>query len=106
LIEVLIIPVPIFQNSCKMGAVDKYNLKWNDFESGLLTGFQDIRKSQQFFDVTLICEASQIQAHKVRIRIWPDGPFKFCSGTIILTKSRYFEKNNLPREVFSLFNVS
>ncbi len=59
-----------------MGAVDKYNLKWNDFESGLLSGFQDIRKSQQFFDVTLICEASQIQAHKVRIRIWPNGPFK------------------------------
>ncbi len=66
-----------------MGAVDKYNLKWNDFESGLLSGFQDIRKSQQFFDVTLICEASQIQAHKVRIRIWPDGTFKFCSAIII-----------------------
>jgi hypothetical protein len=53
-----------------MGAVDKYNLKWNDFESGLLSGFQDIRKSQQFFDVTLVCEASQIQAHKVIYLLW------------------------------------
>jgi hypothetical protein len=74
-----------------MGAVDKYNLKWNDFESGLLSGFQDIRKSQQFFDVTLICEASQIHAHKVKIGIWPDGPFKFCYGINILTKKRYCE---------------
>lgn len=48
-----------------MATVDKYNLKWNDFESGLLSGFQDIRKSQQFFDVTLVCEESRIQAHKV-----------------------------------------
>jgi len=55
------------QTYAKMAAVDKYNLKWNDFESGLLSGFQDIRKSQQFFDVTLICEASQIQAHKVSL---------------------------------------
>ena len=48
-----------------MATVDKYNLKWNDFESGLLSGFQDIRKCQQFFDVTLVCEESRIQAHKV-----------------------------------------
>ena len=40
-------------------------LKWNDYTSHLSMGFQDMRKSEDFFDVTLITEDGEIQCHKL-----------------------------------------
>ena len=45
---------------------EKFCLRWNDFETNISSGFRDIRKEKEFFDVTLIgCDNDQIQAHKV-----------------------------------------
>ena len=44
---------------------EKFCLKWNDFETNISKGFQDLRKDKDFFDVTLACEDDQISAHKV-----------------------------------------
>ena len=44
---------------------DKFCLQWNEFEANITSGFQDLREEKDFFDVTLACEDSQMEAHKV-----------------------------------------
>merc|ERR1719278_537688 len=50
-----------------MASSEKFCLRWNDFESNVSTAFPDLREEKDFFDVTLACEDSQLQAHKVII---------------------------------------
>ena len=44
---------------------EKFNLKWNDFESSISGSFRDIKDEGDFQDVTLACEEDQIGAHRV-----------------------------------------
>ena len=44
---------------------ERYCLRWNDFEKNISSAFKDIREEEEFFDVTLACDESQIKAHKV-----------------------------------------
>ena len=44
---------------------EKFNLKWNDFESSISGSFRDIKEEKDFMDVTLACEENQIGAHRV-----------------------------------------
>ena len=44
---------------------DKFRLWWNDFESNVSSAFRDLREEKEFLDVTLACEDSQVEAHKV-----------------------------------------
>merc|ERR1712126_309070 len=46
---------------------EKFCLKWNDFEHNVSSAFNDIREEKDFFDVTLVCDNNQVQAHKVII---------------------------------------
>ena len=46
-------------------ASEKFCLKWNDYESNLGKSFDEIRNGKDFFDVTLVCEDTQIEAHKL-----------------------------------------
>ena len=39
---------------------EKFNLKWNDFESSISGSFRDIKDERDFQDVTLACEEDQI----------------------------------------------
>jgi len=50
----------------KMGATEKFCLKWNDFESNISHSFREIREDKDFFDITLACDdENQVSAHKV-----------------------------------------
>jgi hypothetical protein len=53
-----------------MGASEKFCLKWNDFETNISGAFRELREEKDFFDVTLACDDSQIQAHKVPVAIF------------------------------------
>ena len=45
---------------------EKLCLQWNDFKSNIRSAFSELRKDQDFADVTLACEdGQQILAHKV-----------------------------------------
>eukprot|EP00092_Neocalanus_flemingeri_P019395 GFUD01021009.1.p1 GENE.GFUD01021009.1~~GFUD01021009.1.p1 ORF type:complete len:382 (-),score=106.93 GFUD01021009.1:463-1608(-) len=44
---------------------EKFCLRWNDFETNISVAFRELREEKDFFDVTLACDDSQIQAHKV-----------------------------------------
>ena len=46
---------------------EKYRLRYNAFESTISDGLRDSRKDGDFFDVTLVCENGQLQAHKLVI---------------------------------------
>jgi len=46
-------------------ASEKFSLRWNDFESNISVAFRELREEKDFFDVTLACDDSQVQAHKV-----------------------------------------
>jgi len=48
-----------------MGSNEKFCLRWNDFESNISVAFRELRDEKDFFDVTLACDDSQLQAHKV-----------------------------------------
>ena len=49
-----------------MAFSEKFCLKWNDFQANISSSYQDLRKEQDFSDVTLACEGDQtIKAHKV-----------------------------------------
>jgi len=48
-----------------MTSSEKFCLRWNDFESNISLAFRELREEKDFFDVTLACDDSQIQAHKV-----------------------------------------
>ena len=45
---------------------EKFNLKWNDFQSTVLQSFKSIRADKDFLNVTLVTDDEvQIEAHKV-----------------------------------------
>ena len=44
---------------------EKFCLTWTDFESNISVAFRELREEKDFFDVTLVCNEDQIQAHKV-----------------------------------------
>ena len=45
--------------------LEKFCLRWNDFETNISDAFRELREEKDFFDVTLACDDNQIEAHKV-----------------------------------------
>ena len=46
--------------------MEKFSLKWNDFQLNASKSFKILRKEKEFFDVTLVSDDEvQISAHKV-----------------------------------------
>ena len=45
---------------------DKFNLKWNDFQTNISRTFSQLRSEEEFFDVTLVSDDQEmISAHKL-----------------------------------------
>jgi len=62
---------------------ENYLLKWNDFEKNLSDGLRSLKADNTFCDVTLACEDSQLEAHRVVLSV--------CSNFFknILTKNSH-----------------
>ena len=46
--------------------MEKFNLKWNEFQLNVTKSFNCLRKEKDFFDVTLVSDDEEhIAAHKV-----------------------------------------
>ncbi|KAI9585318.1 hypothetical protein GQX74_001165 [Glossina fuscipes] len=43
----------------------QYALKWNDYQTSMLTSFRHLRDEEDFVDVTLACDQRSFTAHKV-----------------------------------------
>jgi len=48
---------------------ENYLLKWNDFEKNLGEGLRQLREEKTFCDVTLACEDSTLEAHRVVLSV-------------------------------------
>ena len=48
-----------------MGSSDSFSVSWNTFQENMTDAFRQMREDKDFFDVTLVCDDDQIQAHKV-----------------------------------------
>ncbi|KAF2905924.1 hypothetical protein ILUMI_00253 [Ignelater luminosus] len=46
-------------------AVDQFCLKWNNFQSSIVTAFGSLQSTEDLADVTLTCEGISIKAHKI-----------------------------------------
>ena len=45
---------------------DKLCLQWNDFKDNIIDSFRNLRKENDYADVTLVCEdGKQMDSHKV-----------------------------------------
>ena len=44
---------------------NKFSLRSKDFETNMTKALKDLREENNLFDVTIVCEDSQIQAHKL-----------------------------------------
>jgi len=66
-----------------MMSEENYLLKWNDFEKNLSEGLKALKVANTFCDVTLACEDSQLEAHRVVLSV--------CSNFFqnILTKNAH-----------------
>ena len=48
-----------------MASLEKFCLRWNDFETNVSQAFRELREEKDFFDVTLACEdGAMIHGHK------------------------------------------
>jgi hypothetical protein len=45
--------------------LDKFCLKWNDFQHNIVGSFSELRRDTDFSDVTLVCEEDHIEAHRI-----------------------------------------
>ena len=48
---------------------ENYLLKWNDFEKNLSEGLRSLKADKTFCDVTLACEDSELEAHRVVLSV-------------------------------------
>ncbi len=46
---------------------ENYNLRWNDYEKGLLGGFSSIRENRELFDISLMCEDTVLQVRSINL---------------------------------------
>jgi len=44
---------------------EEYHLHWKEFETNIHQAFRELREEKELFDVSLVCDDSQISAHKV-----------------------------------------
>ena len=52
---------------------EKFNLKWNNFQSNVSQSFQEVRKAQSLFDVTLVSDdLREIKAHRLMLTVCSD----------------------------------
>lgn len=49
----------------EMADQQQFFLKWNDFQSNMVTSFRHLRDEKSFTDVTLACEGQTCKAHKM-----------------------------------------
>jgi BTB/POZ domain. len=43
----------------------QFALRWNDFQTSILSSFRHLRDEEDFVDVTLACDGCSFTAHKV-----------------------------------------
>lgn len=48
---------------------EQFSLRWNNFHSNLSSGFHDLLEGEDLVDVTLACDGTFVQAHKIVLSV-------------------------------------
>ncbi|XP_043227319.1 broad-complex core protein isoforms 1/2/3/4/5-like isoform X6 [Amphibalanus amphitrite] len=51
----------------KMAALQKFCLKWNNFQNSVTSVFENLRQDEELVDITLCCEGQKIKAHRMML---------------------------------------
>ena len=82
---------------------EKLSVQWADFQNNISTCFGELRRGNDFADVTLACDDEQLQAHKVILsacspffrtvlrRNRHEHPLLYLKGKKILEKENMFK---------------
>jgi len=46
-------------------AADQFCLRWNNFQSNIVSVLDNLKEEEDLVDVTLVCEGHAVKAHKV-----------------------------------------
>lgn len=76
-------------------AFEQFCLKWNNFQSNILTAFESLQSTEDLADVTLACEGTTIKAHKFILSacspyfrtIFKENP---CSHPVVILKDVHY----------------
>ena len=72
-------------------AMEKFSLKWNDFSCNAQKTFQNLRKEEDFFDITLVGEDfNHVTAHKIVL----SSSSKYFK-TVFANNKKYFQSHAL-----------
>lgn len=76
-------------------AVDQFCLKWNNFQSSIITAFESLQNTEDLADVTLTCEGISVKAHKIILSacspyfrtVFKENP---CPHPIVILKDVFY----------------
>ena len=57
--------MPPFQFTMASGDQQQFCLRWNDFQTNMVSSFKHLRDEKSFTDVTLACDGQTCKAHKM-----------------------------------------
>ncbi|KAI4465353.1 btb domain transcription factor [Holotrichia oblita] len=77
-------------------AVDQFCLKWNNFQSSLISAFESLQTTEDLADVTLTTEGINVKAHKIILsacspyfrNVFKENP---CSHPIVILKDVFYD---------------
>ena len=77
--------------------MEKFSLKWNDYQSNASKSFQSLRHKEDFCDVTLVGDDyKQVQAHKVILSACSPF-FRYKHAFVYLYTGVYIMQNTMAR---------
>ena len=59
--------IQLFLFQATMDVSRKLCLKWGNFQSGVTSMFDNLRKDEELVDITLCCEGKKIKAHRMML---------------------------------------
>lgn len=76
-------------------AVDQFCLKWNNFQTSIITAFESLQNTEDLADVTLTCEGISVKAHKIILSacspyfrtVFKENP---CPHPIVILKDVFY----------------
>lgn len=82
----------------------QFFLKWNDFQSNMVSSFRHLRDEKSFTDVTLACEGQTCKAHKMVLSAC--SPY-FKSLLEVSKNETYFHlRYSKPMSVILLYSLT
>jgi len=65
LLDISLLSSPVKENTQMAQDDQQFCLRWNEFQSNMVSSFKHLREEKSFTDVTLACDGQTCKAHKM-----------------------------------------